>query len=161
MNSRYDYIYGSAAPKLPKRSDREEQRVRSRRPALTIASEVEAIAFPLMRMVVCIIIGFAIFFTMISRFSAITEMNCDLSASVEEYNTLKDDNRRLQAEIGARINLENVREIAENKLNMKMPDSYQRIPVKIPKVNYGVVNREIEPKTKITLKSLIMACFGQ
>ncbi|MDD4296724.1 MAG: cell division protein FtsL [Ruminiclostridium sp.] len=161
MDSRYNYIYGSAAPKLPERPAREEQRVRRHKPVRKKAVQPEIAVFPLAKMVVCILIGFGILFTMISRFSIITEMNCELSALAGEYEELKDNNRRLQAEISARINLEKVRTIAENELNMKMPDSYQRIPVKIPKVNYSLVMQEIGKEEKASLKSLIMAYFGR
>lgn len=161
MDPRYNYVYGSAAPKLPDSPIREEQRVRRKKAVPKKAAQPETVAIPLVQMIICILIGFVLLFAMISRFSAITEMNCDLSALAREYETLKDSNRRLQAEIGSKINLEKVRTIAETELNMKMPDSYQRIPVKVPKVNYSMVNQEIKKDTKITLKSLIMAYFGQ
>lgn len=161
MDHRYNYIYGSAAPKLPERPEREQTRVRKRKPVVKKAVEPETVAFPLMQMIVCILVAFAVLFSIISRFSAITEMNCTLSELAKEYETFKDSNRKLQADIGARINLENIRTIAENKLNMKMPDSYQRIPVKVPRVNYSLVNKETQQESKHTLLSLIIACFGQ
>jgi len=161
MDSRYNYIYGSAAPKLPEKPAREEQRVRRHKPTRKKAVQPEIAIFPLVQIVICILIGFGILFTIISRFSVITEMNCELSALSVEHEALKDNNRRLQAEIGARINLEKVRTIAENELNMKMPDSYQRIPVKIPKVNYSLVMQEMNTEGTSSLKSLIMAYFGR
>ncbi|NLY18282.1 MAG: cell division protein FtsL [Clostridiaceae bacterium] len=161
MDPRFNYVHGSAAPKLPDSPVREEQRVRRKRPVRKKVVQPEVVAFPLKRMIACILIGFMLVFVIISRFSAITEMNCRLSALAGEYETLKDSNRRLQAEIGSKINLEKVRMIAENELNMKMPDSYHRIPVKVPRVNYSLVNQEIGQDTKSILKSLMMACFGQ
>ena len=161
MDHRYNYVYGSAAPKLPDRPERERIRTRKRKPVVKKAVDPETVAFPLAQMIICILIAFAILFSIINRFSIITEMNCRLSELAAEYDTLKDENRKLQAEIGARINLENIRIIAENRLNMKMPDSYQRIPVKVPRVNYSLVNREIQQKPENTLISLIMAYFGK
>lgn len=161
MGSQYNYVYGSAAPKLPGSPAREEQRVSRRQTNRKKAAQPETIIFPLIKMVVCILLGFGILFTMISRFSAITELNCELSELSKEYEVLKNGNRRLQAEIGARINLEKVREIAEKELNMKMPDSYQRISVKIPKINYSLVTQGIREESKTTLKSLILAYLGQ
>lgn len=161
MDPRFNYVYGSAAPKLPDSPIREQQRVRRKKTVPQRAAQPEIVAFPLARVIICILIGFVLLFVMVSRFSAITEMNCELSALAKEYETLKDSNRRLQAGIGSKINLEKVRTIAETELNMKMPDSYQRIPVKVPKVNYSMVNQEIKQDTKTILKSLIMACFGK
>jgi hypothetical protein len=70
---------------------------------------------------------------------------------------LKDGNRKLQAEISTSINQENVRKIAEERLGMKMPDSYQRIPVKVPKVNYSMVTEIAPEEERTTLLSLLMA----
>ena len=77
---------------------------------------------------------FAVFSIIIYRYSTITEMNYALSALNKEYGALKDSNRKLQVSIGSRINQENIRRIAEERLNMKMPDSYQKIPVKVLKL---------------------------
>ena len=40
---------------------------------------------------------------------------------------------------------------------MKMPDSYQRIPVKVPKVNYSMVTEIAPEEERTTLLSLLMA----
>jgi hypothetical protein len=80
---------------------------------------------------------------------------------MQKHEQLKDENRKLQAKIGSQINLENVRRIAEDKLGMKMPDNYQRIPVKVPKVNYSLVTGTVHKEETKTLKSWIAAYFDQ
>jgi len=149
------YIYGSAAPKLPKQPLKEERQVRrppEKRKA--VIAMPEPVKYPMGGMVFCIAVGFVILFTLICRFAAITEMNGELAAMNAQLEQLKDDNRKLQAEISASINQENIRRIAEERLNMKMPDSYQRIPVNVPKVNYSIVTRQ-EPEEKSTLFSFL------
>ena len=134
------YIYGSAAPQLPERHHQEEQQVR--RPPARRKVEVvvpEPVRYPVGRMVFCIVVGFLILFTLISRFATITEMNGELASMNAQLEVLRDENRKLQAEISASINQENISQIAEERLNMKMPDSYQRIPVNVPKVNYSTI----------------------
>jgi hypothetical protein len=66
---------------------------------------------------------------------------------------------QLQADISASINQENIRQIAEEELNMKMPDSYQKIPVKVPKVNYSTVTQQIPEEKETTLISMFAALF--
>jgi cell division protein FtsL len=122
-----------------------------------VAIKQEPVVYPLATMIICIIAGFAIMFTMVYRFATITELNCELAAMGQEYETLRDSNRKLQAEIAASINQANIRKIAEERLDMKMPDSYQRIPVKVPKVNYSMVVENKSEEQKTTLLSYLAA----
>jgi cell division protein FtsL len=147
------YIYGSAAPQLPEQPQREEQQVRRtpvrRKAAVAVP---EPARYPMGKMVFCIITGFLILFTLIFRFATITEMNGELASLNAQLEQLRDSNRKLQADISASINQENIRQIAEERLDMKMPDSYQRIPVNVPKVNYSTVTLQA-PEEESTLIS--------
>lgn len=157
MKSNLDYIYGSAAPQLPEQPQREERRVRKAPPVKKVAVvQPEPVIYPMAKMVLCILVGFLILFTLIFRYATITEMNGELAAYNEELEQLKDSNRKLQAEISASINQENIRFIAEERLNMKMPDSYQRIPVKVPKVNYSLLAQQVPNEEETTIISLFM-----
>lgn len=159
MEHRYEYIYGSAAPKLDEHPQQPEKQVRKNTPVKKKLIKTESETFPLVQMVICIILVFGILFTIIYRYSTITEMNFALSSLNKEYESLKDNNRKLQVDIGARINQENIRKVAEERLNMKMPDSYQKIPVMVSKINYSTVTQVEEEDKKISLKSLLMI-FG-
>mgnify|MGYP000883784754 CR=1 FL=1 len=161
MKSKYHYVYGTAAPKIPYQPHREENKKIINTPKRKAVVQLEQRTVPIGQIIICILIAFAIFFTLIFRFSAITELNCELAAQKQKYEQLKDDNRKLQAKIGSQINLENVRRIAEERLGMKMPDNYQRIPVKVPKVNYSLVTGAIQKEERSTLKSWIAAYFKQ
>ncbi|NLG89339.1 MAG: cell division protein FtsL [Clostridiaceae bacterium] len=160
MKARY-YVYGTAAPKIPYQPQREESQKVIKIPKRKTEVKPEQRSVPLGQIIFCILIGFAICFTLIFRFSALTELNCELAAQKQRLEQLRDENRKLQAKIGSQINLENVRRIAEEKLGMKMPDNYQRIPVKVPKVNYSLVTGTIQEKEEKTLKSLITAYFAK
>ncbi|NLM10191.1 MAG: cell division protein FtsL [Clostridiaceae bacterium] len=158
MKYRYNYVYGSAAPKLNEQPYQQKRKSTRRKttpaPKVVIKPEIES--FPLTQMIICIIIVFAVFSTIIYRYSTITEMNYALSALNKEYESLKDSNRKLQVSIGSKINQENIRKIAEERLNMKMPDSYQKIPVKVQKVNYSTLNIEAQEAKNSTLKALLL-----
>lgn len=159
MKYRNSYIYGSAAPKFDEQQHRPERQAKTRRNPThkkAVITEIEVEVLPVAQMIICILIAFAIFSTIIYRYSTITEMNCLLSALNEEYETLKDDNRKLQVSIGSRINQENIRRVAEERLNMKMPDNYQKIPVKVPKVNYSTLSIVEQEEEQINLKSILL-----
>ncbi|AGC69148.1 cell division protein FtsL [Thermoclostridium stercorarium subsp. stercorarium DSM 8532] len=161
MKEKY-YVYGSAAPKLNEQPyPRKRQRtVRKTTPVPSVAAKPVTAEYPVVQIIVCIVITFAVFFTIIYRYSTITEMNYKLSALNKEYESLKDSNRKLEVSINSKINQENIRKIAEERLNMKMPDSYQKIPVKVPKVNYSTVNLEEEKEKESFWKSMLMF-FGE
>lgn len=150
------YIYGSAAPKLPEKPFREEQPVRQtpRRNRVTVVVP-EPVRYPVGKMVFCILVGFVILFTLVFRFATLTEMNGELAAMSTKLEQLKDGNRKLQAEISTSISQEHVRQVAEERLSMKMPDSYQRIPVNVPKVNYSKVTSLPKDEQKTTLSSIL------
>lgn len=158
MKAGYDYMYGSTAPKLNEKSypHRKHNKGRNATPAPKEVLKPEADTFPVAQVIICIIITFAVFATIIYRYSTITEMNFALAKLNEEYETLKDGNRKLEVSINSKINQENIREIAEERLNMKMPDSYQKIPVKVPKVNYSTVTVEGKEEKNGFLKTLFM-----
>lgn len=159
MKNRYNnYVYGSAAPKYQEQTyqDKRKSTERKSTPKPKVIAKPEIQVFPMAQMIICIIITFTVFSTIIYRYSAITEMNYALSALNKEYETLKDSNRKLQVSIGTKINQENIRKIAEERLNMKMPDSYQRVPIKVPKVNYSTLNIDTQEEKGGTLKALLL-----
>lgn len=138
-----DYMYGSTAPQLQPQPQKEERHVKKTPSTRKLAVvQPEPVIYPMAKMVLCLLIAFGILSTLIFRFAIITEMNIQMAALNEELEELKDGNRKLQAEISTSINQENIRQIAEERLHMKMPDSYQRIPVKVPKVNYSQVTEQ-------------------
>ncbi|HZK27761.1 MAG TPA: cell division protein FtsL [Thermoclostridium sp.] len=159
MKYRNSYIYGSAAPQLNEPQQTPERQAKTNRNPVhkkTVVTEIEVEILPVAQMIICILIAFAIFSTIIYRFGTITEMNCVLSALNEEYETLKDDNRKLQVSIGSTINQENIRKIAQERLNMKTPDSYQRIPIEVPKVNYSTLAIVEQEAEQIDFKSILL-----
>lgn len=158
MKNKYDYVYGSVAPKFEEQSYPQKRRSTERKstPAPKVLVKPETETFPITQIIICIVITFAVFSIIIYRYSTITEMNYTLSALNKEYETLKDSNRKLEVSIGSKINQENIRKIAEERLNMKMPDSYQKVPVKVPKVNYSTVAIESNEEKTNTLRSLLM-----
>lgn len=159
MERRNPYIYGSAAPKLPERVERpaEQKRVQKQPAARPLPTES---AIPKAKMILGILCVVVIAFIIIYRFSAIAELNYYMGTLTEQYNQLRDENRKLEVEIETSINLDRVKQVAETKLGMHKPEHYQIVLVNVPKNNYSVVMDQayINQTTKNT--SLVDSLLG-
>lgn len=130
------YVYGSVAPKLPQepqKRDAQEQVPGKAMPRLSQSS------LPKLQMIFCVIFMVAVSFIILYRYSAISELGNRMGKLTAEYNSLRDENRMLKVEIEKSINLDNVKQIAETKLRMHKPYSYQLVLVDVPKSDYNVV----------------------
>lgn len=56
----------------------------------------------------------------------------------EKLKTIKSENMVLEEEISKKFDLSTVKEVAEKRLGMHQPFSYQVIKIKSPKVNYVI-----------------------
>jgi len=140
------YVYGSVAPKLPPESERHD----ARKQAPKAAPRLSQPSLPKVQMIFCVIFMVAVSFIILYRYSVISELSNRMGVLTKEYNTLRDENRMLKVEIEKSINLNYVKEIAETKLNMHKPYSYQLVLVDVPKSDYNVVVNQsyIEEATK-------------
>ena len=138
MEKKNGYIYGSAAPNLPEKNERTFER-QSVQKKVAIKPLPARSPIPKAKMVFCVMFVVAISFIILYRYSAIAELNFKMGNLNEKYNRLIDENRKLEVDILASINLDRVKEIAETDLNMHKPESYQVVVVNVPKNNYSVV----------------------
>jgi len=138
MNRKNGYVYGSAAPNLvqPAEQPLEQQRIDRELKARPIQQKSD---IPKAKLVFAVLFVAGICFFILYRFCIITELNSRMGALTEEYNRLRDENRMLNVEIETSIDLNRIKEIAETKLHMHTPDSYQMVLVSVPKSNYSVV----------------------
>ncbi|NLX64016.1 MAG: cell division protein FtsL [Clostridiaceae bacterium] len=138
MDRKNRYIYGSTAPNLvqPAEQPLEQQRVKRRQKTRPVPQKSN---IPKARLVFAVLFVAGVCFVILYRFCLITELNSRMGALTEKYNRLRDENRMLNVEIETSIDLNRVKEIAETKLKMHTPDSYQLVLVSVPKSNYSVV----------------------
>ncbi|HHU91167.1 MAG TPA: cell division protein FtsL [Clostridiaceae bacterium] len=138
MDRKNSYVYGSAAPSMPQRAKQplEQQRV-ERKPSIRPIPQKSDI--PKAKLIFAVLFVASVCFGILYRFCVITEMNTRMGALTEQYNQLRNENRMLNVEIETGIDLNKVKEIAETKLDMHTPDSYQIVLVNVPKSNYSVV----------------------
>lgn len=79
--------------------------------------------------VLLILIGITIIF-ILSRFSIITEKQYRVEKLRKEIETIEIENERLRVEIANLNSISRIEKIAQSKLNMKKPNSYQIIYLK-------------------------------
>lgn len=82
--------------------------------------------------------------TITYRFALITQLSYNINQSETKYAELRNENSRLRAQIEKDTDLANVRQIAETKLSMQMPNKSQIVYIKVPKNDYTVVMKTDE-----------------
>lgn len=140
MESRSRYVYGSAAPNLPQRPERQPTRPTEKRRIKV--SRVTPPAYghvPKAKLLFCVIMLAAMCFVMLYRFSILSDLNTTMNRMNEKYNALRNENRILKVEIETSIDLDRVKQVAETEMGMHKPDRFQIIPVSVPKNDYTVV----------------------
>lgn len=131
------YIYGSAAPKLPRQPDNSVNQKQAIRKVPRTTSK--KISRSKSKLIFCLVFIVSVCFVILYRFCAISEMNARMGMLTTKYNGLRDENRKINVAIETSINLDRVKEIAEAELNMHVPDQNQLVLVNVPKSDYSVV----------------------
>ncbi len=138
MDTKERYIYGSAAPQIqqpeaPRKVGPERRRVRK------VRTLSETAVIPKGRLFFGILAVTLVCFTVLYRYSELAELNYQMGQLTNQYEKLKDENRRLNVEIETSINLPRVEALAKEKLGMHKPEQYQIVLVSVPKNDYSVV----------------------
>ena len=123
------YVYGSVAENIKNEvyDPYEENAVlKSKKVARSNAKLKAKIMFSIFLIFgLCAIIMF--------RYAQISQLNYDTNKLSQQYTALQNDNKRLSIEIEKAMDLNGIREIAENKLKMHKPDKTQIVYVNVPK----------------------------
>ena len=92
-----------------------------------------------LKMVMAIMAVLAAGLTVMWRYAIITKISYEISQMEADYNKLRNDNAILRVKIETATDLNEVKEIAENRLGMKMPEKSQIVYIKIPRNDYTVL----------------------
>lgn len=103
------------------------------------------------RLLMSLIVIFAVALVITYRFALITKLNYDISRSEKEYNNLVSENSRLRVDIENNTDLVKIKEIAEQRLGMCEPDKYQTVIIRVPHEDYTVVMNPSEGKDSSVL----------
>jgi len=89
--------------------------------------------------VICLMTIFAFGSIVMYRYATITQMNYSLAKQTKVYNDLAKENSIVNVQIEQAMDLQKVRNIAENTLGMQKPEKYQINYVSVSKDNFTKV----------------------
>lgn len=136
--TRNKYVYGSVAEQIKYDPYEENVILKSKKAARNNARLK-------LRIVFNIFVIFAMFATIMFRYAQISQINYDNNLLNKEYVALQNQNELLSIEIQNAMDLNNIREVAENKLNMHKPDKSQIIYVSVPKQDKTILAQKQTP----------------
>jgi cell division protein FtsL len=126
------YVYGSTAQKLEYNVYEENELLKAKK-RFKSNSKIKRKA------VLIVAVIFAACIVIMYRYALITEMNYNISNMEKTYNELRNENSRLKISIEKDMDLERVRKIAAEKLEMQEPDRYQVVHIYVPKNDFTTV----------------------
>lgn len=138
------YVYGSVAEQI-KYDPYEENAVLKSKKIARNNSKLK------LRIVFNIFIIFAMFATIMFRYAQISQINYDNNLLSKKYVELQNKNELLSIDIQNAMDLNNIREVAENKLNMHKPDKSQIIYVSVPKQDKTILAQKETPVLMVML----------
>ncbi len=137
-HERYDYVHGSAARQL-------EYDVYEENKVLKAKKRYKSNRKVKLKMVVAIIAVLTAGLVVMCRYAIITKVNYDFIQKEKEYQEIRNENSLLKVQIESKTDLNEVREVAENRLGMQMPDKSQIIYINVPRSDYTVM---MTPRTQ-------------
>lgn len=130
------YIHGTAARKL-EYDVYEENKVLSEKKKQRVNNKVK------IRVVAAFLLVFSLCGLVMYRYALITDLNYQINSRMNEYNELKKENTRLKVKIESELDLQKIKQIAEENLGMQQPDKYQYTYVNVPKSDFITASSEI------------------
>lgn len=88
-----------------------------------------------MRVFLVILLVFAAFFSIITRYGQMTKLNYEIADLKEELVTQNAINSALSVDLEKKTNMMKIRHAAETELGMQEPDKYQIIYINVPRAN--------------------------
>lgn len=149
MNQKgYEYVHGSAARQL-------EYDVYEENQVLKAKKIYKSHRKTKLRMVMAILAVFAAGLAVMCRYAVITEISYQINKSAKAYEEIRNENSMLRVRIETKTDLNEIREAAENRLGMQMPDKSQVVYIKVPRSDYTVMlssNTEDEKDVNAVMK---------
>jgi cell division protein FtsL len=90
---------------------------------------------------------FAIGMLVLFRYASITELGYRLNEQNKLYEEVSNENKRISVDIARQVNLSDIRRIAEERLKMQEPQSYQIVHIEVPSIDETNVNEPKLPET--------------
>ncbi len=133
MNQRgYEYVYGSAARQLEYDVYEENQVLKAKK---TYRSHRKV----KLRMVMAILAVFAAGLAVMCRYAIITKISYQINQRQKVYESIRNENSMLRVEIETKTDLNEIKEVAETRIGMQMPDKSQVVYIRVPRNDYTVL----------------------
>jgi len=98
------------------------------------------------RIFLVILLVFAAFFSIITRYGEMTKLNYEISDLKQELITQNAVNSALGVSLEKKTNIMKIRNIAETELGMQEPDKYQIVYIDVPRNNsVEIAEKQISP----------------
>lgn len=135
-----NYVSGTAARKL-------EYDVYEQNSVLKAKKQYKNNKMAKFRLVLSILAVFVAALVVVYRFALITQMSYNINKSEKIYNTIRNENSLMRMQVEKNTDLTRIKELAETKLGMQIPDKSQIVYIRVPKNDYTVVlNSDAEAK---------------
>jgi hypothetical protein len=85
---------------------------------------------------------FIVFVAMIYRYSMVIEINNLVAGQKTVLNSVKSKAGILKKDIGRETDLEKIRSLAEDRLNMQKPDTHQYIYINVPRKDHALLRAD-------------------
>ncbi|HOA55478.1 MAG: cell division protein FtsL [Acetivibrionales bacterium] len=133
MNQKgYEYVHGSAARQLVYDVYEENQVLRAKK-------RYKSNRKIKLRMVVAILAVFAAGLAVMCRYAIITKVSYQINQREKVYEEIRNENSLLRVQIETKTDLNEIKEIAESRLGMQMPDKSQIVYIRVPRNDYTVL----------------------
>ncbi len=142
-----DYVYGSVAEKVKYDPYEDNAILKSKK----IARDNSRLK---VRIILNIILVFAMFIIVMFRYAQISKLNYESNILKSEYTKIQNENQLLVIDIQNAMDLKNIRQIAETKLDMHKPDKSQIVYVSVSKKDVTITANKEQSKLTILFNSI-------
>ncbi|HEX2925189.1 MAG TPA: cell division protein FtsL [Ruminiclostridium sp.] len=142
-----EYVHGSLAEKVNYDPYEENAILKSKRIARNNSRAKVKIVFN-------IILIFGMFIIVMMRYAQISQLSYDSNILKNQYTKLQSENQLLKIDIENAMDLKNIRQIAETKLDMHKPDKTQIVYVSVPKKDVTITAIKEKPKMLVLFKDI-------
>lgn len=136
-----NYVYGSTAPELKPELKYD---VYEENPVLKAKKKQKSYYKVKLRLAGYVLFIFVMCLVVAYRYALITEINYNIEKATREYNYIKNKNVLLKVEMEKELDLNKIKQIAEEKLGMHKPNKYQIVYVNVPKNDFSKVESTYE-----------------
>lgn len=137
----YGYVHGSAARKL-------DYDVYEENKILKAKKQYKNNRKAKFKLVVSILAVMVAGLAVVYRFALITQISYSIHESQKDYNDFRNANSRMRVQIEQDTDLNSIKQLAEARLGMQMPDKSQLVYIQVKKTDHTVVMNTVDEEAK-------------